>query len=74
MPVPRRIGPVSRVIAGVLAVIWIGAGSFAIGLGVPRHDWRAAALGALALGIGIAWAAVARLGRYLTGTFARFRK
>jgi hypothetical protein len=72
--VNRSLGPASRIVAGVLALIGIGAGVTAIGLGSLRRDWRAVGFGVLAAGCGLVWARVARTGRYVGRPSARLRR
>ena len=60
-----EIGPGGRLLAGILAVTWIGAGTAAFVLGVFRHLWVPLLLGPLAVGYGALWIRVARTGRKL---------
>ena len=69
----RTLGPLNRVVAAVLAIIWIGAGLAAVALGLRRGEWMPVLLGALAVGFGVVWAGVARTGRYATWPFGRKR-
>jgi hypothetical protein len=55
----------TRIVAGLLAVCWLGAGAAAIGFGVARGTWVAAVFGVLALAYGVAWVRVTYLGRRL---------
>ena len=60
-----EIGPGGRILAGILAVTWIAAGTAAFVLGVFRHFWVPLLLGPLAVGYGALWIWVARAGRKL---------
>jgi len=57
------LGPAGRILAGILAVTWIAAGTAAFVLGVFRHFWVPLLLGPLAVGYGALWVRVARTGR-----------
>lgn len=60
----RRLSGLNRVMAGVLAMIWTGAGIVAVILGAKAGRWGTVALGALAVCFGVIWGQVARTGRY----------
>jgi len=59
----------SRIVAGVIGVIWIVAGVAAVMLGTPAHQWGTVLLGALAIYFGGIWWHVARKGRYVVWPF-----
>lgn len=59
---PRTI----RLVGGLLAFVWLGAGLGAVVLGVGRSRGLLVGLGLVAFGYGLLWARVARLGRRLT--------
>ena len=50
MPRLADIGPGDGYWRGILAVVWIGAGTAAAVLGVSRHHWIVLLLGPLAIG------------------------
>lgn len=58
-------GPAGRIVAAILALVWIAAGLAAIVLGVLQHHWVPLLLGPLAVGYGALWARVAQTGRKL---------
>jgi hypothetical protein len=60
-----EIGPAGRILAGILAVTWIAAGTAAFVLGVLRRFWVPLLLGPLAVAYGALWVRVARTGRKL---------
>ena len=72
-PLRQPLGTTSRVIAGVLAVIWIVAGGIALVLGSLRGRWPTAALGLFGVLYGLIWARVAQTGRYVMWPFGRRR-
>jgi len=55
----------TRVVASILATIWMVAGGLAIVLGLSKGRWLPPLLGALALFYGLIWLRVAREGRQL---------
>ena len=65
------VGPGGRILAGILAVTWIAAGTAAFVLGVFRHLWVPLLLGPLAVGYGALWIRVARTGRKLTALWPK---
>lgn len=67
----RPLGTLSRIIAGILAVIWIGAGVVALILGALHSRWLTVVLGAVALAYGLVWVQVCRTGRYALWPFGR---
>ena len=52
-------------VAGVLAVIWIGVGIAALVLGLTNHLWVLVGLGPVVVWYGLIWIRVARQGRKL---------
>ncbi len=58
-----EFGPANRIVAAVLAVVWLAAGSAAIVLAVAGRYWPGLVLGPLAIGYGLLWVRVAYLGR-----------
>ncbi|HET7109366.1 MAG TPA: hypothetical protein VFI41_00725 [Gemmatimonadales bacterium] len=65
----QAISPLSRIVAGVIGVIWIVAGIAAVILGIPAHQWGTVLLGVLAVYFGSIWWHVARKGRYVAWPF-----
>jgi hypothetical protein len=69
---PRmEIGRLSRLVAGMIGLIWMAAGIAAIVLGARATRWSAVVLGVLALYFGAIWWRVARTGRYVLWPFSR---
>lgn len=64
--VPRRpLSPMSRSVAALLALVWIGAGGVSLILALVHARWLLALLAVVAILYGIAWARVAARGRLL---------
>ena len=59
---PRTV----RLISGLLALVWLGAGFAAVVVAVSTARWLPGVLGVAALGYGLLWVRVMRLGRQLT--------
>lgn len=59
---PRTV----RLLGGLLAFVWLGAGLGAMVLGVGRSRGLLVGLGLVAFGYGLLWARVVRMGRRLT--------
>jgi hypothetical protein len=55
----------NRILALVLALIWITAGVVAVALGLGKRRWLVSALGAVAIWYGFVWIRVMREGRKL---------
>jgi hypothetical protein len=55
----------TRILAGLLAAIWIVAGVFVLALGLARGHWLPLLCGIAALWYGLIWIRVAREGRQL---------
>ena len=55
-----------RLMAGLLALVWLTGGLAAIVAAVITLHWLPGVLGAAALGYGLLWVRAARLGRLLT--------
>jgi hypothetical protein len=53
----------NRIVAGVLALVWIGTGLAAVALGLARRHWLPVLLGPLAVCYGALWVRVAQAGR-----------
>jgi hypothetical protein len=61
----REFGPVNRAVAGLLALVWLGAGGAAVVFAIAQHRWWMLALGVLAVGYGTMWIRVAQTGARL---------
>ena len=59
---PRSV----RIVGGLLAAVWIGAGLAALVIAVMKSRWLLAVLGLAALWLGALWVRVVREGRRLT--------
>jgi hypothetical protein len=59
---PRTV----RIVSGVLALVWLGAGFAAIVIAVDTSRWLPAVIGVAALLYGLLWVRVMRLGHQLT--------
>jgi hypothetical protein len=59
------LGRASRILAGVLAAVWVGAGALVLASGIARREWRPALVGAAGVLFGLLWVRVARTGRYV---------
>jgi len=59
---PRTV----RIMGSLLALVWCGAGVAAIAIAVNTSRWPLGAIGLAAVGYGVIWLQVARLGRPLT--------
>ncbi len=59
---PRTV----RIVGGLLALIWLGAGITAIVVGVTMSRWLLVASGVAASCYGVLWVRVVQLGRRLT--------
>jgi hypothetical protein len=59
---PRTV----RIVGGLLALIWLCAGSAALVIGVLTAHWLLVVLGLAGLWYGVVWVYVARRGRQLT--------
>ena len=68
-----RITRASRIVAGILAVIWIAMGMASIWIGFVQRRWAAVLVGVLGVFFGGIWANVARTGRYAVWPFTRRR-
>jgi hypothetical protein len=55
----------TRAVAAVLALVWLGSGKMAVFLGATRGRWQLLFLGPLAIWYGTLWVRVARTGRRL---------
>ncbi|MEO8227813.1 MAG: hypothetical protein ABI637_10285 [Gemmatimonadota bacterium] len=72
MSAPRRpLSRTGRIVAGVLAAIWIVVGVLAVVLGVAERRPAAAVLGVAGAAYGAVWLGVARTGRYAVRPFRR---
>jgi hypothetical protein len=59
---PRTV----RIVGGLLAAVWLGAGAAAIVLAVRTSRWLPGVVGVAAVCYGFLWVRVASLGRQLT--------
>jgi acyl dehydratase len=59
---PRTV----RIVSGLLAAVWLGAGFAAIVMAVSTSGWLLGVVGLAALLYGLLWVRVMRLGRQLT--------
>jgi len=59
---PRTV----RIVGGLLAAVWVGAGLAALVVAVMTSRWLLAVVGLAALWLGILWVRVVREGRRLT--------
>ena len=59
---PRTV----HLVSGLLALVWLGAGFAAIVIAVNTSRWLPGVIGAVAIGYGLLWVRVVRLGRQLT--------
>ena len=66
MPIQSRLGNANRILAFVLAGIWLCAGLAAIAIGVVRERWVIGIAGLFALGYAMLWLRVAARRRLLT--------
>jgi len=65
--IPRHQSPRTvRVVGGLLAVVWLCAGSVALVIGVFTPRWLLVVVGLAALWYGVVWVFVVRQGRQLT--------
>jgi len=55
-----------RIVSGLLALVWLGAGFAAIVIAVNTARWLPAVIGVAAFLYGLLWVRVMRLGRQLT--------
>jgi hypothetical protein len=69
-----RINRASRIVAGVLAVVWIAMGLASIGIGVVQQRWAGVLVGIAGVFFGGVWANVARTGPYAVWPFTRRRR
>lgn len=60
-----ELGRVERVIAAVLAALWIAGGLAAFIVGLVQTRWLPILVGPVGVAYGLAWIRVARTGRYL---------
>jgi hypothetical protein len=60
---PMQLSLGNRIVAGVLALVWIVSGLAALALGLARHHWLPVLLGPLAVCYGALWVRVAQTGR-----------
>ena len=60
-----ELTPVNRVVAALLAIIWLSGGLAALLLGLAKQNWFELAIGLLTLGYGILWVRVAWTRRWL---------
>jgi uncharacterized membrane protein YgaE (UPF0421/DUF939 family) len=60
---PRTV----RIVGGLLAAVWLGAGFAAVFLAVFTSHWWLVAAGLIAFWYGLVWVRVARQGRLLKG-------
>ena len=65
----RPLGRTGRIVAGVLATIWIVVGIVAAVLGVAQHRPAAVLLGIAGIAYGAVWLGVAWTGRYAVWPF-----
>ena len=68
---PPRINRASRIVAGVLAVVWIAMGLASIAIGFVQGRWAGVVVGLAGVFFGGVWANVARTGRYAVWPFMR---
>ena len=66
-----RINRASRIVAGVLAVVWIAMGVASIAIGFAQRRWVGVLVGLAGVFFGGVWANVARTGRYAVWPFTR---
>lgn len=59
---PRTV----RIVSGVLALVWLGAGFAALVVAVNTSQWLPGVIGFAALWYALLWVRVVRLGRLLT--------
>ncbi len=52
-----------RLLAVILAVVWIGGGIAALVIGIARNGWAVMAMALLAIGYGVVWLRVAARAR-----------
>jgi hypothetical protein len=57
---------VSRIVSGILAIVWLSAGCTAVVLSVGAAPWPLGVAGVLALWYGLLWVRVMRFGKRLT--------
>lgn len=69
-----RINRASRIVAGVLAVVWIAMGMASIAIGFMQQRWVGVFIGLAGVFFGGVWANVARTGRYAIWPFTRTRR
>ena len=62
-PERPEFGPVNRVVAALLALIWLLGGVLALYTGFAQHRWIALVVAPLAVAYGAVWARVAQTGR-----------
>lgn len=66
-----RINRASRIVAGVLAVVWIAMGMASVAIGFVQQRWAGVLVGLAGVFFGGVWANVARTGRYAVWPFTR---
>jgi len=60
-----ELGPVNRVVAVLLAIIWLSGGLIVLVLGLTQQNGSELVIGILAIGYGFLWVHVAWTGRRL---------
>ena len=67
----RNLTHTDRVIASVLAVLWLGAGLASLWIAVFHNIWTGFLLGPLAIAYGVIWMRVSYTGEKLTWQFRK---
>jgi hypothetical protein len=70
-PTRHKLGPAGRIIAILLAVVWLSAGIISIVLFGLYNNWVIPILGILSIIYGVIWIQVARTGRRIQWPFRR---
>lgn len=70
---PTQLDLPNRIVAGVLALVWIAAGFAAVALGLKEHHWLPILLGPLAVCYGALWVRVAQTGRKVDAPWPKRR-
>lgn len=65
MPVRHRLRRRDRPLAALLALIWLGAGTAGLVIGISSERWLPSLAGAFAIVYGVLWVCVAARGRLL---------
>jgi hypothetical protein len=60
-----KLSKINRLVALVLALIWLLAGALTVVLGLVKRQWLLPALGVFAFWYGLVWLRVVREGRQL---------